>query len=111
MKNLNEELKTLCMENFKYYKTKYNKTFKNMLNYSLMDANNMIGGLTRYVSKGEDRWLLTTIFTDCNKDFRGIPEIVIMRYAEYFPPTIIELVETRLADWGIPYKQYLEEVK
>ena len=56
MKNLNEELKALCMENFKYYKTKYNKTFKNMLNYSLMDANNMIGGLTRYVSKGEDRW-------------------------------------------------------
>ena len=42
---LNEKLIALCTENFAYYKSKYNKNFSNMLNYSLIDTKDMIGGL------------------------------------------------------------------
>lgn len=106
---LNEKLIALCTENFAYYKSKYNKNFSNMLNYSLIDTKDMIGGLTRYVSKGEDKYLLTQIFEKCEADYRAIPEIIILRYKEYFPNEVIELVENRLSDWCINYKEYLNE--
>ena len=106
---LNEKLIDLCTKNFAYYKSKYNKNFSNMLNYSLMDKEDMIGGLSRYVSKGEDKYLLTQIFEKCKSDYSAIPEIVVLKYKEYFPNEIVELVEERLNDWCINYKEYLNE--
>lgn len=105
--NINEILKNRMLINFKYYKMKYNKTFKNMLNYSLIDERNMIGGLSRYVAKGTDRWLFTTIFESCNADYSGIPEVLIMQYKDYFPNEIVELVEERLVFYNIDWRLYL----
>lgn len=105
--NINEVLKNKMLNNFKYYKVKYNKTFKNMLNYSLTDPNNMVGGLCRYVAR-EDKWLLTTIFESCNADYSGVPEVLIMQYKDYFPNEIIKLVEERLAFWNIDAEKYME---
>ncbi len=106
---LNERLISLCTKNFAYYKSKYNKNFSNMLNYSLIDKNDMIGGLSRYVSRGEDKYLLTQIFEKCKSDYRAIPEMVVLRYKEYFPNEVIDMVENRLKDWCINYEEYLNE--
>ena len=105
--NINEVLKNKMLNNFKYYKAKYNKTFKNMLTYSLIDERNMIGGLSRYVAR-EDKWLLTTIFESCNADYSGVPEVLIMQYKDYFPNEIIKLVEERLSFWQIDWERYVE---
>ena len=111
MKNLNQVLVESCQANFLYYKSKYGKKFNNMLNYSLIDPKDLVGGLSRYVGKGEDRYLLTQIFENCNADYRHIPEMLVLKYAEYFPREIVELVENRLNDWCIPWHKYLEEDK
>lgn len=103
---MDELLKNECLNNFKYYKAKYNKTFKNMLNYSLTDTSNMIGGLSRYVAR-EDKWLFVTIYETCNGDYSGIPEVLIMRYRDYFPTEIIKLVEDRLDFYNIDWRKYL----
>jgi len=105
--DINEVLKNKMLNNFKYYKAKYNKTFKNMLTYSLIDERNMIGGLSRYVAR-EDKWLLTTIFESCNADYSGVPEVLIMQYKDYFPNEIIKLVEERLSFWQIDWERYVE---
>jgi len=105
--DINEVLKNKMLNNFKYYKAKYNKTFKNMLTYSLIDERNMIGGLSRYVAR-EDKWLLTTIFESCNADYSGVPEVLIMQYKDYFPNEIIKLVEERLSFWQIDWERYME---
>lgn len=107
--NINEVLMNKCMSNYKYYQSKYGRKFSNMLNYSLQDKNFMIGGLTRYANR-EDRWLFTTIFELCNSDYRGIPEMVILQYEEYFPQSTIALVKERLNEWNVPYEQYLKEL-
>ena len=41
--SINEVLKAKCMSNYNYYKARYNKKFSNMLNYSLIDKENIIG--------------------------------------------------------------------
>lgn len=104
--NINEVLKNKTLNNFKYYKAKYNKTFKNMLNHSLTDPDNMVGGLSRYVAR-EDKWLFVTIYETCNADYSAIPEVLIMQYKDYFPNEIIKLVEERLDFYSIDYNKYL----
>ena len=105
--NINEVLKAKCMSNYNYYKARYNKKFSNMLNYSLMDKENMIGGLSRYVCKREDSWLLTTIFETCNSDYRGIPEILVIQYEDYFPQEVVKICKDRCDQWSIDYNQYI----
>ena len=105
--NINEVLKSKCMNNYNYYKARYNKKFSNMLNYSLMDKENMIGGLSRYVCKREDSWLLETIFESCNSDYSHIPEVLVLQYEEYFPEEVVKLCKDRCSQWEIDYNQYL----
>lgn len=106
--DINVILKNKMLNNFKYYKAKYNKTFKNMLNYSLTDPNNMVGGLCRYVAR-EDKWLFVTIYETCNADYSGVPEVLIMQYKDYFPNEIIKLVEERLDFYSIDWGKYLND--
>ena len=107
MKNINEILIKECQNNFKYYKNKYGKKYPNILNNSLIDTNNMIGGITRCVMK-EDKYLLGKIFTECKADYRGITEVLVMKYAEYFPSETIETCKYRLVQWEINYEEYLK---
>ena len=108
MNNLNDVLVSKCMSNFRYYKTKYGRKYSNMLNYSLQDKNYMIGSLTRYANR-EDRWLFTNIYEECAGDYRGIPEMLILEYEEFFPQEVVSLVKERLDEWCVPYAQYLKE--
>lgn len=104
--DINDVLRREIINNYNYYK-KYKKNFKNMLNNSLVDKENTVASIIRYVSKGEDKYLLTEIFYNCNSDYKGITEILVLKYKEYFPTEIIELVENRLNSWDIPYEEYI----
>lgn len=104
--NINEVLKARAIDNFNYYSKRYNVKLTTMYHKTLTDTDNMIGGLSRAVSR-EDRWLLTKIFESCNADYRGVPEVLVLQYREYFPDKIVKLCEERLAEWQIDYKQYL----
>lgn len=106
MKTINDILIKECQNNFRYYKDKYGKKYPNILNNALIDTNNMIGGITRCVMR-EDKYLLGKIFTDCNADYKGITEILVMKYSDYFPNEVIEICENRLMQWEIDYEQYL----